>query len=152
MKPIFFLAFFILTAQNLIANTYTASPSLVAPSGYFLVYDVQGTLSFEPSTRWNLPKDIKDAGAVSGQSCAYALSIPLSLALSSSKISGAYGENGYNKALKSILKVDPNIAGIYDVKVDRHTISVLGVFTRSCLELSARAFKNVTSSVGGVNK
>ncbi len=126
---------------NAFSATYTSNPSIVSPSGYFIVYDVQGTLSFEPSTRWELPKDITTIGQVTGQSCAYALSIPIALALTASKVSGAYGENGYNKAVKNILKVHPDISGIYDVKVDTHIITVLGIFTRQCLLLSARAFK-----------
>ena len=148
MRTALFIAFFAspFSSSKVFAATYNQYPSVVSPSGYFVVYDVQGTLSFEPSTRWELPKNILDQGEVLGQSCAYALSIPLSLALSTTKISGAYGENGYNKAVKNILKAHPDITGIYDVKVDTHIITVLGIFTRQCLELTARAFKIPTSN------
>ncbi len=146
MKQLFLIAAFF--PVNAFSATYTSHPSVVSPSGYFIVYDVQGTLSFEPSTRWELPKNIADMGNVLGQSCAYALSIPITLALTASKISGAYGENGYNKAVKNILKAHPAISGIYDVKVDTHIITVLGIFTRQCLLLSARAFKVSIPSAG----
>ncbi len=148
MKIALLIAFFacLFSPSKALGATYNQYPSVVSPSGYFIVYDVQGTLSFEPSTRWELPKNILDRGEVLGQSCAYALSIPLSLALSTTKISGAYGENGYNKAVKNILKSHPEITGIYDVKVDTHIITVLGIFTRQCLELTARAFEIPTSN------
>ncbi len=139
VKKLFLIAAFL--PINAFSATYTSQPSIVAPSGYFIIYDVQGTLSFEPSTHWELPKNITDMGNVLGKSCAYALSIPISLALNATKVSGAYGENGYNKAVKNILKTRPDISGIYDVKVDTHIITVLGIFTRQCLLLSAHAFK-----------
>jgi hypothetical protein len=131
------------------AATYTAAPSAAPINGYFIVYDVEGTLSFEPSTRWELSKNIADAGEVFGESCAYGLSVPIALNLNATQVSGAYGEDGYNKAIKFILLAHPGILGIYDVKADRHTISVLGLFTRICLELSARGFKAIASTQGG---
>lgn len=124
------------------ANYYTASsPSLIAPGGYFVFYDEQGALSFESSTRWDLPKTAEDSGVVAEQSCAYELSIPLSLALNATSVSGVYGENGYRKVLGKILKKYPGIEGIYDVKIDTHTITVLSFFTRKCLLVTARGFK-----------
>jgi hypothetical protein len=39
------------------------------------------------------------------------------------------------------MKEKPEIRGIYDVKMDYHRISILGVYRRQCLLISARAFK-----------
>ena len=76
-----------------------------------------------------------------GNSCQHGLSIPVTASIRPTTVSGAAGNGGYNKTLAGILKARPDLAGIYDVKVDVHTISILGFYRRTCTEILARGFR-----------
>jgi hypothetical protein len=116
-----------------------AWPGLIVPSGFVLFYDTTGTLSYPSASR--LPPQAEPLGKVKGRGCQYMLSVPLSLALRSNSASGAAGRGGYDAAFKDIRKAHPELRGIYDVKVDDHELSILGVFTRVCTEVTAFGFK-----------
>jgi hypothetical protein len=56
-------------------------------------------------------------------------------------VSGAAGDGGYRKALAAALNSGPGLAGIYDVKVDVHVISILGIYRKTCVEIVGRGFR-----------
>ena len=118
-----------------------AVPGLVRPGGFLLFYDSQGALSFVSATRSELPSDAEDAGEVSVSACQHGLSIPLSLSLRANSISAAAGRGGYEKALARLKAQRPELRGIYDVKVDTRVTSVLRLWRRMCVEVSARGFR-----------
>jgi hypothetical protein len=118
---------------------------LMAPLGYIvLYYNSKGPLSYVTSTLKDLPHDAVQLGRVSGVSCQYGVAIPItpptSPTSSGTSISGAQGNGSYEKTLSTIKQAHPEVAGLYDVIVDLHTTSVLGIFKRVCTEVSARAF------------
>lgn len=118
-----------------------ARPGLIPVSGLMLFYNSSGPLSFVSMTRRELPRGAAPLGEVRARSCQYGLSIPLSLNPNSTSVSGAAGDGGFKKALAGLQKERPELAGIYDVKVDNHLISVLGIFRRLCTEVTALGFK-----------
>jgi hypothetical protein len=120
---------------------YTASPSVIAPGGITVYYNTQGPLSFVSMTPGDLPPDVISIGEVQAYDCQYKLSIPLSLSLRATNISGVQGNGSFRKAMEGLRRTHPELAGIYDVKVDLHTISLLGIFQRLCTEISARGYK-----------
>jgi len=119
----------------------SARPGLIHPGGLLIFYSVQGPLSFMTMTPGDLPPGAKDAGEVQGRSCQYGLSIPVTLSLRPTTISGAAGDGGYRKTLAAIRKGRPDLAGIYDVKVDVQILSILGFYRRTCTEILARGFR-----------
>ncbi|MDE2293182.1 MAG: hypothetical protein KGL53_13960 [Elusimicrobia bacterium] len=119
----------------------TAEPALVPVGGVMLFYDTQAPLSFVPPTRRELPKDAVDAGNVAGEACQQGLSIPLSLSLNPTSVSGAFGRGGFDEALERIRKAVPGLRGVYDVRIDMRVTSVLGVWRRLCVEVTARGFR-----------
>ncbi len=126
-------------AQELGAHVH---PLLISPGGYPVFYSSEGPLSFVTATPRDLPPGAKDAGEVLGRSCQYRISVPLSASLQATQISAAMGNGGYRKTLADIRKERPELAGIYDVKVDVETFSVmLGIYTRLCTVVSARGYK-----------
>jgi hypothetical protein len=123
------------------AQTYEASPDLIGVGGYVLFYDARGPLSFLAMTPRELPPGATVAGEVRGHACAYGLSVPIALSLDAIRVSGAYGMAGYEDALDGIRRDHPDLAGVFDVRVDDHTISLLGIFRRACTEVVARGFR-----------
>jgi hypothetical protein len=122
-------------------QTYEASPDLIGVGGYVVFYDARGPLSFLPMTRRDLPRGVTIGGEVHGQACSYGLSIPVTLSANAIRVSGAYGMAGYEDALAQIQRANPHLAGVFDVRVDDHTTSVLGIFRRACTEVAARGFR-----------
>lgn len=122
-------------------QTYEASPDLIGIGGYVVFYDARGPLSFLPMTRRDLPHDAIIGGEVQGQACSYGISIPVTLSVNAIRVSGAYGMAGYEDALRRIQAAHPHLAGVFNVRVDDHTISVLGIFRRACTEVVARGFR-----------
>lgn len=118
-----------------------AAPSLVRPGGFMLFYDSVGPLSFVASTRRELPADAVDIGEVRASACQHGLSIPISLSLRGNSVSGVAGRGGFEKTLAKIKEAHPELRGIYDVKVDQRTTSVLGLWRRVCAEVTARGFR-----------
>ena len=119
----------------------TASPGLIPASGFVLYYNTQAPLSFLAMAPNELRTDMVPIGEVKAQSCQYELAVPLSLAFRPTSISGAQGNGSYRNALERLQRERPELAGIYDVKIDMHITSVLGVFQRLCTEIFARGFK-----------
>jgi len=118
------------------------SPLLMSPGGYPIFYSSEGPLSFVTATPRDLPAGAKDAGEVRGRSCQHRVSVPLSASLQATQISAVMGNGGYRKTLAAIQTNRPELAGIYDVKVDVETFSVmLGIYTRLCTEIVARGYK-----------
>ena len=118
------------------------NPLLIAPGGYPVFYSSEGPLSFVTATPGELPPGAQDIGEVRGRSCQYCISVPLAASLQATQLSVVVGNGGYHKTLAAIRKERPELAGIYDVKVDVETFSVfLGVYTRLCTEIVARGYK-----------
>ncbi len=118
-----------------------ASPGMVRVGGLLLFYDSQGPLSFQSATRSELPEGVADAGEVTASACQHGLSIPTGLSLRSTNISAAAGRGGYAKAIERLRKERPELRGLYDLKVDVRETSVLRVWRRMCIQLTARGFK-----------
>jgi hypothetical protein len=119
-----------------------AQPRLVPAGGILLFYNSTGPLSFETATPGHLPPGaVRLPGELQGSSCQYALAIPLSASLRATSVSGAKGDGSYEKALGVLRAGHPELSGVYDVKVDLHVTSVLGVFRRLCTEITARGFR-----------
>jgi hypothetical protein len=123
------------------ADEYDARPGLMPAGGILIFYDSQGPLSAASMSPKEVPADAQRIADVKGRSCQYGLSVPLSLSLRATSLSGVAGNGGYKKALERMKKDYPGLKGIYDAKVDLHTISVLGIFRMTCTEILARGFK-----------
>lgn len=121
-------------------HSYEASPGLLRMGGLLLFYNVRAPLSFVAMTPGGLPEGSALVGEVSGRSCQHGLAVPITASLRPTTLSGVGGDGGYEKALAALRKAHPGLAGIYDVKVDLHTISVLGFYRRVCTEILARGF------------
>jgi len=119
----------------------TASPGLIQPGGLVVFYASEGPLSFPTLTPGELPPGARDAGEVRGRTCQHGLAIPVTASIRPTTVSGAAGNGGYSKTLSLILKARPDLAGIYDVKVDVQTLSLLGFYRRNCTEILARGFR-----------
>ena len=120
---------------------YQADPQLIPVGGFILFYNSRGPLSFASADLRERPQGTSQIGEVRGRSCQYGLSIPISATFRGPSVSGAAGNGGYEQALKEIRRAHSELAGIYDVKVDIQTVSILGVFRRDCTEVTARGFK-----------
>ncbi len=119
----------------------SASPSLIRPGGMTVFYNSEGPMSFVTPTPKDLPPGARDAGEVKGRTCQHGVSIPVTASFRPTTVSGAAGDGGYRKTLAAILKDRPDLAGIYDVKVDMHNLSILGFYRRLCTEVLARGFR-----------
>jgi len=121
-----------------------ARPAFLRPGGIILFMNSRAPLSFKTLTPGEVPADASDAGPVSCRSCQHGVAIPVTQPTASSRgasVSGAGGDGGFEKALARLKKERPELRGIYDVKVDLRRVSVLGIYRRQCLEVSARGFK-----------
>ncbi len=119
----------------------SAHPNILMPGGLFLLHFSEAPLSFMTLTPGELPAGAVDIGEVRGQACQHGLSLPISLSLRGTSVSGAAGNGGYRKALEAIRKTKPELAGVYDVKVDVHTIGIFGFYRRTCIEILGRGFR-----------
>jgi hypothetical protein len=117
-----------------------ARPSLVQPGGLNLFYDSEGPMSFVTPSPRDRPKQRVEAGEVRGRACQRGISIPLTLSFRPTSVSAAYGRGGYDHAMADLRKKNPTISGIYDVRVDTQTTTILGIFRRTCTHIVARAF------------
>jgi hypothetical protein len=117
-----------------------ASPDLIAVGGFVIFYDARGPLSFPAMTARDLPRAAVIGSEVEGRACEYGVSIPVTLSFRGPSISGAGGNGGYEAALDDIRERHPAIAGVFDVRVDDHTTSILGFLRRLCTEVVARSF------------
>ena len=121
-----------------------ARPALIRPGGIVLFMNARAPLSFETLSQNQIPVDAVDAGIVTCQSCQHGVSVPVTPPTGTSRgtsVSGAGGNCGFERALANLKKIRPDVRGIYDVKIDYHRISVLGIYRRLCIEITARGFK-----------
>ena len=115
-----------------------ANPGLIQAGGGLLFYSTEGPLSFTTMTRREAPAGTVPSGEVRGRSCQHALTIPTGRA---GNLSGAVGKGGYEKAVQDILSRDPALVGIYDVKVDVQILSILFIYRRMCVEVTATGLR-----------
>lgn len=118
-----------------------ALPSLNPTGGLVLFYSSTGPMSFVAMTPKDVPPGTRSLGEVSSRSCQRGLSIPLAASLRATSVSTGYGDGGYVKALKIMREKHPDLAGIYDVRVDLAIFSILGgLYRQLCTEVTARGF------------
>ncbi len=122
-------------------EAWEADPAILSPGGINLFQHGDAPLSFQTMTPREIPKDAVLAGEVSGRSCQHGVSIPIAGNLRAQRVSGAGGRGGYGKAFEDILKRHPGLRGIYDVKVDLRTTTVLGIYRRLCTQITAYGFR-----------
>jgi len=113
---------------------------MIAPSGLVVYYDSSGPLSFVSMTPKDVPDGARKIPRVKGVACQRGIAAPSLLVGSTLDLSAYYGDGSYAKALRQIKKDNPEISGIYDVRVDLHMFSILGVYHSQCTEVTARAF------------
>jgi hypothetical protein len=118
----------------------TADPDLIAPSGLVIFYDSAGPMSFVAMTPKDVPADARKIREVKGVACQYGLALPTALSINATNVSAYYGDGSYAKALREIKKKNPEVAGIYDVRVDLHVFSIFSFYHKECTEVTARAF------------
>ncbi len=125
---------------------YQAKFGLIFVGGFVVFYESEGPLSYQTLTPRALPKDAVLVGEVTGDSCQHGLSIPIIFSATDRfSVSGAKGNGSFTKALRDIHQKYPEVEGVYDVKVDNHRFSILGIYKRDCTEVVAQGFKRVRS-------
>ncbi|NNN05884.1 MAG: hypothetical protein HKL90_08290 [Elusimicrobia bacterium] len=117
-----------------------AMPQMQMTSGLVLYYNSTGPMSFLSMTPRDVPAGARLIPEVRGVTCQRGVSIPTAVSINATDISGVYGDGGYVKSLKKIVKAHPDVAGIYDVRVDLEIFSVLGFYRSTCTIVTARAF------------
>ncbi len=122
---------------------YEAQVGLIRVGGIVIFFNSNGPLSFQTLTGAEIPKDAVDAGKVKCDSCQHGVSVPIPGLGNgrSTSVSGAGGNGGFDKALANLKRERPELRGIYDVKVDLHQVSILGIYRKLCTEVTAQAFK-----------
>lgn len=131
-------------AQN---PAYEADIGLIFVGGFILFYDSAGPLSYQTFTPRESPDGALSLGEVTGDSCQHGLSIPIIFSATDRfSVSGAKGDGSFKKALRDLRQRHPDVDGIYDVKVDVHQLSILGIYKRDCTEVVARGFGRVRSA------
>ena len=122
--------------------TYEANSGLIFVGFFMLYYDSQGPLSYQNSMVQEVPNDAILLGEVRGNSCQYGLSIPIPFSASDRiSISGAKGDGSFREAIEDIRYRNPDLDGLYDVKVDIHRRSILTVWNRNCTIVVAQGFQ-----------
>jgi hypothetical protein len=116
-------------------------PALIQPGGLPVFFSSEGPMAYMSLTRSEIPKDATLMGEVSSRSCQFSLSIPLSASFRPTSVSGAVGNGTYAKILREMERDHPGLRGIYNVKVDLHTITILGIFGKLCTEITAEGYK-----------
>lgn len=122
------------------ADSEDARPGLIGVGGFILYYDSSGPLAIVSPTRHELPPGAVVLGDVTGRACQYGVSLPITLSLRGPSIAGAAGRGGFAQAMDAIREEHPDLAGVFDVRVDLHTTSFAGFFRRLCTEVVARGF------------
>ncbi len=121
-------------------------PQMQPASGLVLFYDSTGPMSFLSMTPKDVPPDARIIPEVRGVSCQRGLSVPIAASINATDVSGVYGDGSYAKALLQIQKANPEVAGIYDVRVDLEVFSILGLYKSTCTIVTARAFAPAASA------
>jgi len=127
-------------------DEWESDNGLMAPPGsIILFYDSLGPLSFVTMSPRDLPGDAVQIGEVYARTCQYGIGIPLipptSPTSSGTSISGVKGNGSYQRTVLKLKTRYPELRGIFDVRVDDQTTSVLAIFRRLCTEITARGFK-----------
>jgi hypothetical protein len=117
-----------------------AVPGLQPFSSGVIYYDSSGPLSFPSMTPKDVPKGVTTIREVKGRACQRGLAIPTAVSFNSTHIGIYFGNGGYGKALAQIKRRNPRVIGLYDVRTDVETFSILGVYQSLCTEVTARAF------------
>jgi hypothetical protein len=126
---------------------YEAHPGLIPIGGFILFYDSEGPLSYQTMTPQEVPNDVVLVGEVVGNSCQHGLTIPIiSSANNRTSVSGAKGDGSYRQALFNIQQKHPDLAGLYDVKVDIQRLSILTIYSKECTIVVAQGFKENDSN------
>ena len=126
-------------AQN---PAYEASPGLIFVGFFMVFYDSEGPLSYQTMTPQEIPEHAVGVGEVMGDSCQHGLSIPIIFSATDRfSVAGAKGDGSYKKALLDIHEKHPDLAGLYDIKVDIHRFSILTIYRRECTVVVAQGFK-----------
>ncbi len=121
---------------------YEAKLGLIFVGGFILFYDSEGPLSYQTFTPRESPDGAVLLGEVAGDSCQHGVSIPIIFSATDRfSVSGAKGDGSFKKALRDLHQKHPDVAGIFDVKVDVHHLSILGIYKRDCTEVVARGFR-----------
>lgn len=128
--------------------SWEARTGLIFAGAFMLFYDSEGPLSYKSLTPWELPNDAVLVGEVAGESCQHGVSIPIIFSATDRiRVSGAKGDGSFKKALKDLHVRHPDVAGLYDVKVDVRRISVLaGIYIRDCTGVVALGFRRPGSA------
>jgi hypothetical protein len=126
---------------------YEARPGLIPIGGFIIFYDSEGPLSYQTMTPQEVPKNVVSVGEVVGNSCQHGLTIPIiSSANNRTSVSGAKGDGSYRQALLNIQQKHPDLAGLYDVKVDIQRLSILTIYSKECTIVVAQGFKEKDSN------
>ena len=121
---------------------YEASSGLIFVGLFVVFYDSEGPLSYQSMTPQEVPENAVRVGEVVGDSCQHGLSIPIIFSTTDRfSVSGAKGNGSYKKALLDIHEKHPDLAGVYDVKVDIQRVSILTIYRRDCTIVVAQGFK-----------
>jgi hypothetical protein len=129
------------------SSSYEAQFGLITVGGFIVFYNSQGPLSYNTLTLKDLPADAILLGEVRGTSCQHGVSIPIFMDFTHrATVSGAQGNGSYKKAVEDIQQDHPQLDGIFDVKIDIHNFSILGIYKRECTEISALGFRIPTST------
>lgn len=123
------------------SDEFEGTPAVLRMGGLLIYHDTKAPMSFAAMTPKDLPPGAILTGEVRGRACQHGLAVPLSATFRATTISGAKGDGGYEKALQVLAKAHPELSGVFDVKVDLHTRSILGFYRRLCTEVSALGFR-----------
>lgn len=121
--------------------TWEANPGMLRLGGMVLFFGGEGPLSYQLPAAGSAPAGAKPVGEVFGSSCQYGLSVPLALAPRATRLAAGRGLGGYEKAIADIHSKHPGLKGVYDVKVDTRHLSVLGIYRKQCVEVTARGYQ-----------
>ncbi len=115
--------------------------NILVPGGLLVFMVSEAPLSFMTLTPGELPAGAVDIGEVRGQACQQGFALPTSLSLTATSVAAAAGDGGYRKVLETIRKTKPELAGVYDVKVDVHNLGIFIFYHRDCIEIIGRGFR-----------
>ncbi len=116
-------------------------PGLIKPGGLPVFFSSQGPLAYTSLTSSEIPKDAVPIGTVTGHRCQFSLSVPITASIRSTSVSGAVGDGTFGKIIQDLTHEHPGLLGLYDVKVDLHYTSLLGIFGRLCTEMTAEGYR-----------
>jgi hypothetical protein len=117
-----------------------AVPGMQPASGLVLFYESGGPMSFPSMTPKDVPAGVRKIREVKGRACQRGVAVPTAITFNATHIGVYFGDGGYGKALAQIKSKHPEVLGLYDVRTDVETFTILGVFQSLCTEVTARAF------------